>query len=295
LLSILIPTLAENLNLVSACITEIEKHTDIPFELVVIVDGGTRDDVDPLSGELASKKYKWKLIHQQQVQYKNASVFEGLKNCKYQMVAIIEPQVRIDDDKWVGKMQSVFTRDRASVILDTVANTKSRTTNPVKRLWDHNIPEGCSFVVIRKDWGVLMKSTVCGDLYKWLSSKTAKAGYSAWFIPGISYSQVEAKDYPSWNESSVKEAMRRELQSRTIQSSSSPTTTEKDGFAASSTLDAKSSLSTSLGYEGRKSSTPPTVPSEPKAKAKALPRTSSSGNQISSGATTVEQPPTPTF
>ena len=295
MLSILIPTLVDNLSLVAPCITELEKHTDLPFELVVVVDGGTNDDVELLKGELATKTYKWKLIHNIPIQYKNESVLNGAKACKYQMVAIVDPQVRINDDKWVGKVQSVFTRDRACVIMDTAPNTKSRTANPIKRFWDDNIPDGCQFVVVRRDWVVSMWSTVCGDLYRWLSSKTHKSGHSAWHLPGVSYSTVACEPYQSWNESLVKQVMRRELQSRTTPSSSSLTTTVKDGSEASSTLDAKSKSSTSQGFVERKSSTPPTVPSAQGARAKALPKTSSSGSQTSSGATTAEQPPTPIF
>ncbi len=117
----------------------LEKNTEVPFRLLVMMDGGTRDDFAVLESYLSGAEYEWNLVHERQPVYYSACVSELFSHVKNKMVALIPPEVTVNDDNWYGKMQLVFMRDPNALV--AFADEETPGSLPPHRLPHNFHPE----------------------------------------------------------------------------------------------------------------------------------------------------------
>lgn len=195
MLDVLVPVPFRNLDLVHDCILDLLGHTDVPVRLLVIVDGGTADDLLPLQNILQGVESPWRLLHETPAVGLNAILREGLKDSRAKLTAIIGPETRLQDHQWFGKVRQVFDRDPIAGIADFAPNTKSTTHYPIRRAHNRHPMEGCRFAVVQTAYA--QKTQPYGDvdpIVHWSRMVHAQGG-SAWHIPSVRYSIVEHQNH----------------------------------------------------------------------------------------------------
>lgn len=191
MLDIIIPAPISNVDLVPEAIESIGKHTDVPFRLIVMIDGGVRTDFGKLESYLASCNHAWKLMHNNPAVGLNQTLREGLEECTSKLTAIIAPEVRLQDPQWFGKMQVVFNRDPICGIADTWPNTKSATLHPVRRVHSNPTAAGCRFAMVQTVFARKTQTFGAADPMAFWSRYCMSNGGSAWAVPGVRYTEVE--------------------------------------------------------------------------------------------------------
>ena len=195
---ILMPVPIQNATLVPDALVGIVKTTDVPFRVVVVVDGGARDDLHSLEAFLGGFDHPWKLMHNNPAVGLNQCIRDGLAECAEKLTAIIGPEVRILDDRWYGKMQQIFAKDPITGIVDTVPDTKSATMYPIKRAVGRPAPDDCRFMLVQTAFA--KKTLPYGDVDPssfWSRSVMWNSGAS-WYAPGVRYIEVEHQDHDLW-------------------------------------------------------------------------------------------------
>lgn len=200
MLDILIPTLAANQGLVPDAVEQFARCTDVPFRLVVIVDGGIREDFAPLEQFLARYEKPWKLLHNGQPVGLNQTLREGIDECAAKLTVVMGPQVRLDDVRWFGKVQQIFHRDPTCCIVDMWPNTKSTTLYPLKRAHNNPAADGCRFIVVSTQFARSKGPFGRVDPITHWSRAAIASGGSTWAAPGVRYHVVDHKDHETWRE-----------------------------------------------------------------------------------------------
>jgi hypothetical protein len=191
LLDIVVPCPISNVGLVPDCLTAIAKHTDIPFRVIVMVDGGLRKDFEELELHLASFEHPWKLLHNSPEVGLNQTLREGLEECIQKLTAVIAPEVRLMDSQWFGKMQVVFQRDPICGIADTWPNTKSATLHPIRRAQNNPTSEGCRFAMLQTAFAKKTPPYGSVDPMTFWSRSCMANGGSGWAVSGVRYTETE--------------------------------------------------------------------------------------------------------
>jgi len=197
LLDVLIPVSVANVALVPDAIDRFNKCTDIPTRIVVIADGGMRRDLSILESYLPSLDH-WKLLHNEKPVQLNQSIREALEEINTKTFALVGPHVRIDDPKWFGKVQQIFSRDPICGIADMWPNTKSSTLYPVKRAQNNPALVGCRFAVVQTAFAKKVPPFGDVDPVAHWSKLALTGGGSAWSVPGVRYFEVEHEEHELW-------------------------------------------------------------------------------------------------
>lgn len=198
MISILMPVPVENIELAEDAISRIQTFTDIPFSLIVVVDGGTRGDLSGLEAHLSGSNLNWKLLHNRPRAGLNKTIIDGLEECLEKITAIIAPEVRLDDAKWVGKSQQIFHRDPTCGVVDTLPNTKSATLHPVKRHHSRPPEIGCRLALVQTSFARKVLPLGDYDPIEFWAKAVMGNGGSAWHAGGIRYFEAEHKEHQLW-------------------------------------------------------------------------------------------------
>lgn len=199
MLDVIIPVPFSNADLLSECLDRLEQHTDVPFSLTVIVDGGSRDSIEAVERRVnGMADPNWTLLHNSQPVYLNQSIREAFENCSHPLIAMIGPEVWIDDALWFGKMQQIFHRDPTCGVVDTEPNTASSTMAPIRRQRHCLAQRGCRFVLLQGAFA--RKVLPFGDVDPVLfwSTEAMSGGGTSWSMPGVRYFEAEHKEHELW-------------------------------------------------------------------------------------------------
>lgn len=199
MLDIILPLQLSNLDLAIDAIGCIERSTDFPFKLTVIVDGGLREDIVQVESFLAGYDKPWRLLHNAKAVGLNQTLREAIECCTEKLTAIIMPTVRINDAKWFGKVQMVFSRDPIAAIIDTTKDTKSSTLHPVKRAHNKPVDPGCHFAVLQTAFAKKVQPYGDVDPFTYWSRQALSGGGSSWAAPGVSYYEIESEEHKLWH------------------------------------------------------------------------------------------------
>lgn len=191
MLDIIVPIPIANVELAPDAIDAIAKHTDIPFRIIAMVDGGIRKDFERLETYLAAFGHTWKLLHNNPEVGLNQTLRESLEESTTKLTAIIAPEIRMMDPQWFGKMQVVFHRDPICGIADTWPNTKSATLHPVRRAHNNPTSEGCRFALVQTAFA--RKTPPYGDVdpVTFWSRFCMSNGGSCWAVPSVRYAELD--------------------------------------------------------------------------------------------------------
>ena len=165
---------------------DIEEFTGVPFRLLVMVDGGMRDDFADLEAYLGGADYEWKIIHERQPIYYAKAMVELLAVAKAKIIAVIPPNVALKDPKWFGKMQLVFLRDpRAAVVY---ANQVDPCSLPPQRIFQHEHP-GEPMLILQKYMldviDIQGDEVDAGEWSAQVSKQALAYGSTRWVAPGV--------------------------------------------------------------------------------------------------------------
>lgn len=228
MLDIIFPTPIENIDLCSESLDRIVRFTDVPFRLIAIVDGGTRSDLAPLEAHLKGCDFEWTLLHNKRHEYLNSCIRDASEQTRHKLVALIAPQVQIDDGKWFGKMQQVFLKDPICGIVDTIPNTLSSTAPPIRRQMHKGPEDGCRFVLLSQHFLCRVPPMGKADPVAMWANSAMRGGGTAWLSSGVRYQAVEHTEHEVWREPSAKRE-RSKSPSQTTPASFTPMTTDRDG------------------------------------------------------------------
>lgn len=175
-------------------IPRLVQHTDVPFRIVVQVDGGLREDVELLERYMPTLSQEWVLNQSGQIKGYSATVSEMLDSCRNEFVAVVPSYIWMDDEKWFGKMQVVFTKDpHCFMVSADVPNTIAATVPPFKL--DHRRHSKSQLFLTRKaviqNIGMPLLGEDVGETF----SKTAiQLGGTRWVASGVRYGDVHARE-----------------------------------------------------------------------------------------------------
>lgn len=203
MLDIVCITPASNITLCCGALDAALKSVDIPYRLVVSVDGGNRMDMAPIEGYLKAlkKETKWSLTNEgTQTRGFNECAFRALDRCEHEIVAFIAPQVRINDPSWVSKMQMVFDKDPVCGIVDTIPGAQDWNLPPWKREVHDSPMGGCMFWMARTKAAKMFMPRAKMDTVFALSRTATTNGFNSWCARSVSYSLVECKKHELWVE-----------------------------------------------------------------------------------------------
>lgn len=173
-------------HLASGAIHELAQHTDVPFRLVVCVDGGTREDIEGLRAYLESMDFEWSLMQNDGVLGYEATVAELIAAIRNDWVAVVPPTVWVEDPQWFGKMQVVFTKDpHCFLVAGDVPNTVSATAPPFKL--DHRRHPKSNFFLSR---AISMRQIAQFSGSEDFSRKAHTAGGTRWVAGGVRYGEA---------------------------------------------------------------------------------------------------------
>ena len=174
----------------TGAIPQLEESTDVPFRLVVCVDGGTREDVELLQRYLPEASCEWALMQNQGVQGFAYTVAELAKSCRNDWIAIVPAYVWVDDVKWFGKMQVVFTKDPHCFMVGAdVPNTLSATVPPFKL--DHKRHVKSDFFLSRR---AAMQNVGQFSGSEDFSRQAHQLGGTRWVASGVRFRDAHAHE-----------------------------------------------------------------------------------------------------
>lgn len=160
--------------------------TDVPFRLVICVDGGMRDDYEPLQRYLPDAPFEWQILHNEAVRGERYTLGVLADAVRNEYVAVIPPYIWVDDPKWFGKMQVVFTKDQhCFMVAGDAPNTVSSTLHPVKLDRIHH-PKHKFFLSKKERFKNVGAFTSVEDF----SRKAYQLGGTRWVAPGVRFDLV---------------------------------------------------------------------------------------------------------
>jgi len=169
-------------------IPQLEESTDVPFRLVVCVDGGTQEDVAMLRTYLPGGKCEWVLLQNEGVQGPAHTMAELVGAVRNEFVAIVPARIWVDDPKWFGKMQVVFTKDpHCFLVAGDVPNTINATVPPFKL--DHKTHPKSDFFLTRKAALQNMGMFTGSENF---SRQAHQLGGTRWVASGVRYRDAHA-------------------------------------------------------------------------------------------------------
>jgi hypothetical protein len=206
MLDVIFPIQAENLGLAKESLESIEEKTDVPVRFIVVVDGGTADDHAPLKACLNGMTSEFVMLHNEQHEYLNACIRDAIPSVRNQFVALITPDVRIEDNQWFGKMQQVFAKDPHAFIVDGLPNTPSSTQPPLRRD-THRAAQGTRFALLLSRELLHMGAPVKdAEPVTFWSQRAMASGGSSWHAPGVRFVVTESNEHHTGREKSAERA-----------------------------------------------------------------------------------------
>lgn len=171
-------------------IPSLEDTTDVPFRLVVCVDGGTTEDVGLLQAYLPNAKCEWVLMQNDGVQGYAYTLNELVKTIRNEFVAVVPPSIWLQDPVWFGKFQVVFTKDpHCFMVSGDVANTISATVPPFKL--DHKKHSGSPLFLSRR---AAMMNVGSFENAVDFSRQAHQLGGTRWVASGVRYGETNASE-----------------------------------------------------------------------------------------------------
>lgn len=184
------PTAVRNAGLVPGAVEALSKMTDVPFRFVWIVDGGTQADIEEAQTHVMELP-TWQIKQDHYGGY-NATLNAAIDEMRSEFVAVIPPEIRMNDDHWFGKMQVIYTKDPKAMIVDAFEDTVSRSAPPGKRSV-HNLGKDVKVFLSRRRVlaGLPRVPNDQDDPVHWLERTALKHGGSVWNSPSVLFSIME--------------------------------------------------------------------------------------------------------
>lgn len=174
-------------------IPNVVRDVDVPFRIHVVVDGGTREDVALLQRYMPTLG-QWSLEQNEGVHGIPRTLSAMLSFAQNPWIAVVPPSTWLDDPKWFGKMQVVFTKDpHCMMVAADVPNTLSSTMPPVKL--DHKTHPVSPFFLstanaVRNVLGVSPLTEA--EYWREFSQRALGLGGTRWVASAVRYGDAHA-------------------------------------------------------------------------------------------------------
>jgi len=225
-LDIILPIPAANADLVDGFVYALSDSTKAEFRVIAILDGGTQREVGMVQKALGPVDHLF--LHEPVPVDLPRCIQECLKHVRQQMVAIMRPEVRTTDEKWVGKIRRIFEVDPQTAVIDTAPNTTSSSMAPTKRAIHRPAPDGVRFAILSGRFAKALLLAPTTDPIVHASAIAMRTACSCWHHGGVNYYLTEHKEHQIWRAPSAAEAPSRSP-SPTTPASSTRTTTARGG------------------------------------------------------------------
>lgn len=194
MLDVICPILWSNADLFQGWIDRLEQMTDIRvFRVIAVVDGGTRSDFAPVESALRGSDKLWTLLHEDEPKGRNHCIREAMDRITAPMTAIIHPQVILLDDRWLGKIQRIFTVDPRAAIVSTRAKSKDKSLTPVRTPWGRPPDPDTPMTIFRSGFLHDVDISDVDDIQAFWHTKAHMIGNTTWFAGGVSYDVAESE------------------------------------------------------------------------------------------------------
>lgn len=123
-----LPALVESIQ----WLKQINPDREPPCKIIVVVNGGTRDDMVEIDSYLQSLDFDWFVVQNDEV-HKEARCLELAANeIKHEFVALCPATTLVRESKWVEKMQVVYNKDRNCCMVGTDNQMRDNSFPPYK-------------------------------------------------------------------------------------------------------------------------------------------------------------------
>ena len=171
-------------------IPSIETNSDVPIRLIVCVDGGTREDVELLQRYLPTCSCAWTLSQNMGVKGFAYTLSELARSARNEFVAIVPGNILVEDPKWFGKMQVVFTKDpHCFMVAADVPNTVMASMAPFKL--DHRRHPKSEFFLTRK---AALQNVGSFEGVESFSRQALALGGTRWIAGGVRFRKANARE-----------------------------------------------------------------------------------------------------
>lgn len=168
-------------------------NTDVPIRVCVCVDGGTKEDTALLRRYMPTLT-DWNLeqnLFVSGIPQTLTAMFSGVRN---QFVVVVPPNIWMDDVKWFGKMQVVFTKDPHCMIVAVDSPNTSFSSAPPGKLDHKTHPVSPMFLTTlnaaRNVMGIGPLDEV--DYWREYSQRALRLGGTRWVASGVRYQDAHA-------------------------------------------------------------------------------------------------------
>jgi len=103
-----------------------------PCKLIVIVNGGTRDDMVEIDSFLQSLDFDWFTVQNDAVETEARCLELAVNEVKHKFVALCPGNTLIRESKWMEKMQVVYNKDRSCCMVGTDNEIRGNNFPPYK-------------------------------------------------------------------------------------------------------------------------------------------------------------------
>ena len=158
-----------------------------PGKVVMSLEGGQRQDFEPVEAYLHSQNLDWQIVHHEEVSTYREAVVRGLEECKSPYVAVIPAWIEVVDPMWVHRMMYPLGQDPLAILCTTHPEQ-----GPAKDLAPgHVLPRkwpGGKFFVGRRD-KIYENLRLCReDQFEEEFAKASSAnGWRIWAHPGVRF------------------------------------------------------------------------------------------------------------
>lgn len=184
MLDVLMPTPVRNVDLVPGALDALCDFTDVPFRVVLAVDGGSEQDIAPIKPRVMGLP-QWQIM-QDHYRGFNATLEAARAEMRNEFVAIVPPEVRVADREWFGKMQMIYYKDGHAMIVDAIPDTLSTCGVPGKRD-QHNLGKGIKLALMRRKVLLGMPPIPINesDAIYWIERTALTLGGSVWHSASV--------------------------------------------------------------------------------------------------------------
>ena len=203
------PVSPSNADAASFAISKLREHTDVPFRMIVVLDGGLRTDYRMLEVVLAEGERKsWTLLHEEKRVGFTACVATGLQCTETKTALVTSSTIAVDDPRWFGKMQQIFHKDPRALVVAARPLTNNRGFHPRRETPDFN---SRFFLVKTAGDGIVIGKK---EPMEMVLESAIRHGGTTWHHYGVGLIEVQGEEHPAWHESSAA-VDRSKLRSRT--------------------------------------------------------------------------------
>ena len=163
-------------------------HTDIDSEVILSVMGGIEEDFEEIKQYLESKPGDWMILHEREDLTEFTAIKNGVDAARRRYVAIMWPDVIVQDSRWFGKMQAVFLKAPHPGLVAIPGECMGRGSMPPTRLarpYDHPV----AGLILTTKASLSINEPSSAPWEKEFSQRCARNGSSRWVHNGVLFSR----------------------------------------------------------------------------------------------------------